>query len=248
MDDRKVAVVTGGTRGIGRAISRELCANGIHVAAGYASNSEAADRLRSEVEAAGGSVSVHQHDVGNPDDCRRLVDEVIEARGHLDFLVNNAGINVDRTVRRMSVEEWHEVMRVNISGCFYMVKASIEHLIARGSGRIVNISSVIGQMGNIGQANYATAKSGLFGLTRTLGLELAGKGITANCVAPGFIDTDMLASVPPEVLEKLIGTIPLGRLGTPEEVAHAVMFLLDERAAYITGAVISVNGGLEMAG
>jgi len=140
------------------------------------------------------------------------------------------------------------VMRVNISGCFYMVKACIEHLIARGSGRIVNISSVIGQMGNIGQANYATAKSGLFGLTRTLGLELAGKGITANCVAPGFIDTDMLASVPAPVLEKLIATMPLGRLGSPEEVAHAVLFLLSDRAGYITGSVISVNGGLEMSG
>jgi acetoacetyl-CoA reductase len=248
MDDLKVAVVTGGTRGIGRAITRELCADGIHVAAGYARNDEAAEQLRAEVEAAGGSISVHRNDVGNPDDCRRFVDEVIERYGHLDHLINNAGINVDRTVRRMSVDEWHEVMRVNISGCFYMVKASIEHLIARGSGRIVNISSVIGQMGNIGQANYATAKSGLFGLTRTLGLELAGKGITANCVAPGFIDTDMLASVPAPVLEKLIATIPLGRLGSPEEVAHAVLFLLSDRAGYITGSVISVNGGLEMSG
>jgi len=191
---------------------------------------------------------VHRSDVGTPDDCVRFVEEVIERYGHLDYLINNAGINVDRTVRRMSVDEWHEVMRVNISGCFYMVKACIEHLIARGSGRIVNISSVIGQMGNIGQANYATAKSGLFGLTRTLGLELAGKGITANCVAPGFIDTDMLASVPAPVLEKLIATIPLGRLGSPEEVAHAVLFLLSDRAGYITGSVISVNGGLEMSG
>jgi NAD(P)-dependent dehydrogenase (short-subunit alcohol dehydrogenase family) len=185
-------------------------------------------------------------DVGHPDDCLRFVQEVIDGYGHVDYLINNAGINIDRTVRRMTVEEWHTVMRINISGCFYMVKAVVEHMIERQSGRVVNISSIIGETGNVGQANYATAKSGMFGLTKSLALELSHKGITVNCVAPGFISTEMLESVPAEIIDQIVARIPLGRLGRPEEVAFAVMNLLDDRAAYITGAVIPVNGGLDM--
>jgi NAD(P)-dependent dehydrogenase (short-subunit alcohol dehydrogenase family) len=246
MSEKKVAMVTGGTRGIGRAITVALAESGVHVAAGYKSNAEAAEETNALVAASGGSLSLHQVDIGDPEDCVKYANEVIEAHGRIDYLVNNAGINIDRTVRRMTVEEWHSVMRINISGCFYMVKAVIEHMISRQSGRIVNISSIIGETGNVGQANYATAKSGMFGLSKSLALELAGKGVTVNCVAPGFISTDMMASVPEKILDQIVARIPIGRLGQPEEVAFAVMGLLDDRASYITGAVIPVNGGLDM--
>jgi acetoacetyl-CoA reductase len=246
MTEKKDAMVTGGTRGIGRAISVALAESGVHVAAGYLTNAEAAEETRAMISASGGSLSLHQVDIGVPEDCVKYANEVIDAHGRIDYLVNNAGINIDRTVRRMTVEEWHSVMRINISGCFYMVKAVIEHMISRQSGRIVNISSIIGETGNVGQANYATAKSGMFGLSKSLALELAGKGITVNCVAPGFISTDMMASVPEKILDQIVARIPVGRLGEPEEVAFAVMGLLDDRASYITGAVIPVNGGLDM--
>ena len=246
MTEQKVAIVTGGTRGIGRAITLGLANMGVHVAAGYLANEESAKATIEAASAMSGSVSTHRVDVGNPDACLEYTSEVIEKFGRVDYLVNNAGINIDRTVRRMTVDEWHQVMRINISGCFYMVKGVIEHMVQRQSGRIVNISSIIGQTGNVGQANYATAKSGLFGLTMSLAQELAHKGITVNCVAPGFISTDMLSSVPPDIIEQIIAKIPVGRLGSPEEVAFAVINLLDDRSAYITGAVIPVNGGLDM--
>jgi len=246
MAEQKVAVVTGGTRGIGRAITLALVDHGAHVWASHVSNRDAAEAMREEAGDLASSISLHQMDVGEPEECDKFINEVIEKSGQVDFLINNAGINIDRTVRRMTVDEWHAVMRINISGCFYMVKAAIEPMIERKAGRIVNISSIIGETGNVGQANYATAKSGMHGLTKTLALELASKGITVNCVAPGFIDTDMMASVPEAVLEKIVARIPIGRLGTPEEVAYVVLSLLDDRAAYITGAVIPVNGGLDM--
>jgi NAD(P)-dependent dehydrogenase (short-subunit alcohol dehydrogenase family) len=244
--DQRVALVTGGARGIGEAITATLAASGITVAAGYSRDEDAAQRLIAKLTSAGCNVSVHQGNVGEPADCERVVNEVVERHGHIDYLVNNAGINVDRTVRKMSVDDWHAVLRVNLSGAFYMAKAVLEHMLARGVGRIVNISSVIGETGSVGQANYAASKSGLFGFTKSLALECARKGITVNCVAPGFIDTDMVAGVPPEVLKGIVAKIPMQRLGSREEVAFAVNFLLDDRASYITGAVLTVNGGLEM--
>jgi acetoacetyl-CoA reductase len=246
MDENRVALVTGGTRGIGAAIIEVLANDGIHVAAGYSSNREAADDMAAKLSAKGHDVSLHQGNVGKPEDCERVVAEVLDQHGHVDYLINNAGITVDKTVRNMTVEDWHAVLRVNLSGAFYMTKAVLEHMIGRGFGRIVNISSVIGETGSIGQANYAASKSGLFGLTKSLALETARKGITVNCVAPGFIDTEMVAAVPKDALDRVIANIPMRRLGRPEEIAHSVRFLLDDAAGYITGSVISVNGGMEM--
>ena len=244
--DQRVAVVTGGARGIGWAITQALAAAGAHVAAGYHHDRGAAEKLQEEITQAGGSVSIHEGNVGEPADCQRFVDDVLAAQGRIDFLVNNAGVTVDKTVRRMSIDDWHAVLRINLSGPFYMTKAVLDHMLERGSGRIINISSVIGQTGSIGQANYAASKSGLFGFSQSLALEMARKGITVNCVAPGYIETDMVAGVPKEVLDKIAETIPIGRLGQAEEVARVVKFLLEDGSSYITGAVYTVNGGLEM--
>jgi acetoacetyl-CoA reductase len=243
---QRVAIVTGGARGIGAAITTALARSGVHVAAGYSRNAQAAEELAGKLGAEGASVSVHQGNVGEPADCNRVVNEVLEARGRVDYLVNNAGITVDKTMRKMTIEDWHAVLRINLSGAFYMTKAVLDHMLERKFGRIVNISSLIGQTGGVGQANYAASKSGLFGMTQSLAREVARKGITANCVAPGFIETEMVAAVPEEVLAKLLEGVPVGRLGQASEIARAVQFLVDDDAGYITGSVISVNGGLDM--
>jgi 3-oxoacyl-(acyl-carrier-protein) reductase len=253
----KVAIVTGGTRGIGAAISQSLAAQGAVVAAGYTSNEEAANRVLAEIERAGGKGSLHRGNVGNCEDCQRVVSEVLDQHGRLDILVNNAGITNDRSLLKMSEDDWHKVLRVNLSGVFYMSKPALAHMIERGSGRIVNISSIVGQTGNIGQANYAAAKSGLFGLTKTMAREAAlslhksGRleehvGLTVNAVAPGFIATEMVEAVPEKVLDKVRAQIPLGRLGRAEEVARVVRFLADDDSGYITGQVWAINGGMEM--
>jgi acetoacetyl-CoA reductase len=244
--DGRVAIVTGGTRGIGAAVSTALAQGGAHVAAGYHRSQETADRFQREAAGQGLSVSTHQGNVGNPEDCVRVAGDVLREQGRIDLLVNNAGVTVDKTVRKMTVEDWHAVLRINLSGAFYMVKAVLDHMLERGSGRIVNISSVVGETGNIGQANYAASKSGLFGFTKSLALETARRGITVNCVAPGFIDTEMVAAVPEETLKQVIARIPVQRLGTAQEVARVVRFLCEDDAGYMTGAIFAVNGGIEM--
>ena len=240
----KVAIVTGGTRGIGAAITVELARLGAHVAAGYNRDADAARQLRMELTAQGASISVHQGNVGEQDDCHRVAQEVLEEHGRVDFLVNNAGITIDKTVRKMSVDDWQSVLRINVSGAFFMIKSVLDHMLERGSGRIVNVSSVIGQTGNIGQANYAASKAALLGLTQSLALETARKGITVNCVAPGFIETEMVAAIPRHILEGIIEKVPLRRLGRPDEVARVVRFLLEDESSYITGALYTVNGGM----
>jgi acetoacetyl-CoA reductase/3-oxoacyl-[acyl-carrier protein] reductase len=254
----RVAFVTGGTRGIGAAICRSLAAQGAEVAAGYSGNEEAAEAFRRDVGGAfpDSRATVHRGDIGVADDCRRTVAEVIERHGRLDILVNNAGVTADRTVLNMVDDEWRRVVDVNLSGAFYLSQAALAHMLERGSGRIVMVSSVIGETGGIGQANYAAAKSGLFGLTKTLAREAAmqlqrsgnadGTGVTVNAVTPGYIATEMLSTVPPKVLDRLRAAIPLGRLGEPEEVARVVHFLAADASSYITGQVWGVNGGLDM--
>jgi acetoacetyl-CoA reductase len=244
--DGRVALVTGGTRGIGGAITKYLARSGAAVAAGYSRGEESARRFKDEMTAEGAKISIHQGRVDDAADCNRVFEEVMQTFGRVDYLVNNAGITIDKTVRKMTVEDWHQVLDVNLSGGFNMTKAVLEHMIARGSGRIVMISSVIGETGNIGQANYAASKAGLFGFTKSLALEMAPKGITVNCVAPGFIATEMVQAIPEAALEKVIEKIPQRRLGKPEEVARVVQFLLEDDASYITGAVFAVNGGLDM--
>lgn len=240
----QVALVTGGSRGIGRAICERFTGRGMKVAAGYSRNSDAAEELQRKFPDA--EITIHQGNIGDPDDCARVVDEVMEQHGQLDILVNNAGITVDKTVRKMSPDDWNRVIQVNLNGAFYLSSAALPHMLDQTGGRIINISSVIGLKGNVGQANYASAKAGLLGLTMTMALETAKKGITVNAVAPGFIETDMFGDVPEDVQERIVQQIPTGRLGKPDEVARVVEFLADPESAYITGAVFDVNGGLFM--
>lgn len=246
MFEGRVALVTGGTRGIGAAITELLAKNGANVAAGYSKGKEAAEALQQRLSDGRGQVSVHQGRVDHPEDCERVAREVLERFGRIDFLVNNAGITVDKTMRKMTIEDWRNVLDVNLSGAFCMTKAVLEHMIERGSGRIVNISSVIGETGNVGQANYAASKAGLFGFTKSLALEMARRGITVNVVAPGFIETEMVGQMPQAALDTVRERIPLRRLGRPEEVARVVRFLLEDESSYITGAVYTINGGLDM--
>jgi NAD(P)-dependent dehydrogenase (short-subunit alcohol dehydrogenase family) len=238
----RVALVTGGTRGI----TEMLALSGASVAAGYNRGAESAEKFGQQMQEKGAKVSVHQGRVDQVEDCNRVVGEVMDRFGRVDFLVNNAGITIDKTVRKMTVEDWRQVLDVNLLGAFQMTKAVLEHMIERGSGRIVNISSVIGQTGNVGQANYAASKAGLFGFTKSLALEMAQRGITVNCVAPGFIATEMVSAIPEAALAKVIEKIPQRRLGKPDEVARVVRFLLEDDSSYITGAVYDINGGLDM--
>ncbi|MGA2928343.1 MAG: 3-oxoacyl-ACP reductase family protein [Solirubrobacteraceae bacterium] len=254
----RVAFVTGGTRGIGAAICRSLANQGAGVAAGYGRDKDRAEGFKHELEQLGITATIHQGNVGSADDCARTVHDVIEAHGRLDILVNNAGITVDKPVLKMAQEDWYKVLAVNLSGAFFMSQAALGHMLERGSGRIINISSVVGQTGNIGQTNYAASKSGMFGLTTTLAREAAfnlkragklhadGIGLTVNAVAPGYIETEMLDSIPQKVLDRLCSQIPVDRLGRPDEVARVVHFLCADASSYITGQVWGVNGGLEM--
>ena len=207
---------------------------------------ERTETLRGYLNGSAGRLSFYEGNVGQFDECKAAVERIVGEHGRIDFLVNNAGITKDHTVRKMTVEEWQAVLQVNLSGPFFMIKAVLEQMVAQQYGRIVNISSVVGESGNFGQANYAAAKAGLIGLTKTVALEVAKNHITVNAVAPGFIETDMTKAMPSAAIETAIAQTPKRRLGQPEEVAHVVRFLVDEKSAYITGAVYNVNGGWYM--
>ena len=237
----RVAIVTGGTRGIGEAISIALKDMGMKVAANYAGNDE---RARQFTERTG--IPAYKWDVADHEACMEGVQKVEADLGTVDVLVNNAGITRDTTMKRMDHQKWQDVIDTNLGGCFNMAKAVFEGMQSRGYGRIVNIGSINGQAGQYGQVNYAAAKSGIHGFTKALAQEGARNGVTVNAIAPGYIDTDMVAAVPQEVLGKIIAKIPVNRLGKADEIARGVAFLVDENAGFITGSTLSINGGQHM--
>lgn len=237
----KVAIVTGGTRGIGLAISQGLIADGYKVAAAYRSDEESAQRFRDS-----GGYAL-QADVSSFDACQAAVAKVEEELGEVSILVNNAGITRDGVLHKMEEAAWHAVIETNLTSCFSMCRAVVGGMRARGFGRIINISSINGEKGQFGQTNYAAAKAGILGFTKALALETATKGITVNSICPGYIETDMTSHIKPEILDSIIKQIPAGRLGRPEEIAALVVFLASEKAAFITGATLDANGGQYMA-
>lgn len=237
----RVAVVTGGTRGIGAAISRMLKDAGYKVAATYAGNDEAAQKFKAET-----GIGVYKFDVGNFDACQKAVADIEKDLGPIEILVNNAGITRDSTMRRLTRDMWEAVIETNLGSCFNMSKAVWDGMNARGFGRIVNIGSINGQAGQYGQVNYAAAKSGIHGFTKALAQEGAKFGVTVNAIAPGYIDTDMVAAVPAPVLEKIVAKIPVGRLGQADEIARGVAFFASEDGGFVTGSTLSINGGQHM--
>ena len=237
----RVAIVTGGTRGIGEAISIALKERGLTVAANYMGNDERAKTFTDRT-----GIRSFKWDVSDFESCQQGVRQVESELGPVDVLVNNAGITRDATMRKMDHAKWQDVIDTNLGGCFNMAKAVFEGMSGRGYGRIVNIGSINGQAGQYGQVNYAAAKSGIHGFTKALAQEGARFGVTVNAIAPGYIDTDMVAAVPEEVLQKIVARIPVGRLGRADEIARGVTFLCDENAGFITGSTLSINGGQHM--
>ncbi|MFC3094883.1 acetoacetyl-CoA reductase [Alteromonas sediminis] len=237
----RLALVTGGTRGIGEAISVNLKEKGYQVVANYGGNDAAAQAFTERT-----GITALKFDVSDYDAVQSAVAQIESDFGDIDVLVNNAGITRDTTMHRMSFEQWDQVIQTNLASCFNTCKAVIEKMRQNGFGRIVNVGSVNGQAGQYGQVNYAAAKSGIHGFTKALALEGAGKGITVNAIAPGYVDTDMVRAVPEDVLKKIIATIPVGRLGNPNDIARSVLFLVSDDAGFITGSTLSINGGQHM--
>src|SRR2546430_11801719 len=242
--DGAVVVVTGGARGIGRAIAEEIGREGARVVVNYAKSKEAAEDLAAQLQQSGspGAAAI-QADVSDAAQAAKLIEETLQRFGRIDVLVNNAGINVDRSLKNLTPEDWDKVIKNDLSSYFYTTKAALPHFTQQKSGKIINISSVIGQMGNFGQANYAAAKAGIIGFTKTAELELARFNVTVNAIAPGFIATEMFEAIPEKPKEAILARIPLGRAGTPQEVARAVRYLIID-GDYYTGETLSMNGGI----
>ena len=241
----QIAVVTGGGRGIGKASAVELARHGANVVVNYRADADAAEATRDEIQALGVKAILVKADVSDAEQAEGVIETAIEELGQLDILVNNAGVNRDRTVARLSVEEWDEVIQTDLSAMFYCTRAALAGMRERNYGRIINMSSIVGQMGNVGQANYAAAKAGMIAFTKTAAKELARNNITVNAICPGFVATDMVTSLSEEIQENIRSQIPLGRFGTPDEIAAVVRFLCTE-GGWFTGAQLSPNGGQYM--
>ena len=237
----RVAIVTGGTRGIGQAICQRLQKQGHLVIASYAGNDEKAKAFTAAT-----GIPAYRWDVGDHEACIHNCNDIAAEHGPIDIVINNAGVTRDGVLHKMTFDDWNEVMRINLGGCFNMAKATFPGMRERGWGRIVNIGSINGQAGQYGQVNYAAAKSGIHGFTKALAQEGAKFGVTVNAIAPGYIDTDMVAAVPPPVLEKIVAKIPVGRLGQAEEIARGVAFLTSDNGGFVTGSTMSINGGQHM--
>lgn len=243
--DGQVAVVTGGGRGIGRACSIELARHGASIVVNYRADAGAAEATRDAIQELGGTAVLVKANVADPEEAEAVIETAIEELGQIDILVNNAGINRDHTVARQTVEEWDDVIQTDLSSMFYCTHAAVAHMRERNYGRIVNMSSIIGQMGNVGQGNYAAAKAGMIAFTKTAAKELARNNITVNAVCPGFVSTDMVNALSDEIQDNIRSQIPLGRFGQPEEIAAVVRFLCTE-GGFFTGAQLSPNGGQYM--
>jgi acetoacetyl-CoA reductase len=238
-----VVVVTGASRGLGKAIAEEVAGGGAKVVVNYSRSKEPAEEVVDQISESGGEAIAIQADVSDAEQAQKLIDQSLERFNRVDVLINNAGINIDRTLRKLSVEDWDKVIQVDLNSAFYTVHAVLPHMTDQGGGKIINMSSFVGEAGNIGQANYSAAKAGLLGFTKTAAQELARFGITVNAICPGFIETDMVANIPEEAQQKLRKQVPLGRFGKPEEVARAVRYLIED-GDYITGQSIDINGGI----
>ncbi len=244
MLDGKIAVVTGASRGIGRAIALELASRGAFVVVNYNGSKDRAEEVKKEIEAAGGKAEVYQCNVSDFEKCQAFIQDVIKTYGRLDILVNNAGITRDGLLMKMSEEDFDKVIETNLKGTFNTIRFASRQMLKQRSGRIINMSSVVGIAGNAGQANYASSKAGVIGLTKAVARELASRGITVNAIAPGFIETEMTAVLSDAVKEASVAQIPLGRFGKPEDIAKTAAFLASDDAGYITGQVIQVDGGM----
>lgn len=244
--DGKVVLVTGGSRGIGRAVAITAAKAGADVAINYAGNVKAAEEVQSIITSLGRKAIIIQADVADEEAAAKMVDQVIDELGGLDILVNNAGITRDSLFVRMKTADWNAVIDTNLSGVFNCTKVAAKYMMKKRAGRIINMTSVSGIIGNAGQANYSAAKAGVIGFTKAVAREMAARGITVNAVAPGFISTDMTAAMPEKIQAEVVKQIPLGKMGSPEDIANAVVFLASDYASYITGQVITVDGGMVM--
>src|ERR687893_317962 len=238
-----VVVVTGASRGLGKAIAEELSGGGAKVVVNYSRSKEPAEELVNQISEGGGEAIAVQADVSDAEQAQKLIDRAMEEYNRVDVLINNAGINIDKTLRKLSVDDWDKVIQVDLNSAFYTVHAVLPHMTEAGGGKIINMSSFVGEAGNIGQANYSAAKGGMLGFTKTAALELARYGITVNAICPGFINTDMVAAIPEEAKEKLLKSVPLRRFGEPNEIARAVRYLVED-GDYITGQSLDINGGV----